>query len=538
MSKFNTAATRPAVKSPIVSERTPTGRTHEGAPGYGREAKGELFLLSVANMVGESAFYEKAANRDNRYSALVRQVAIEDPHWLLSMLTWLRAEANMRSASLVGACEMVKARLDAKAPQTEGAGRDVNRLVIDAVCQRADEPGELLAYWTSTYGRAIPMPVKRGVADAVQRLYGEYSLTKYDSDSKGFRFGDVIDLVHPAPAAGKPFQGDLFRHALDRRHNRDNPIPESLATLRARAELLSLPVPERRPALLGPDGADRLKAAGMTWEAVAGWLQGPMDGKAWEAVIPSMGIMALARNLRNFDEAGVSDQAAAIVAAKFADPEQVARSRMFPFRWWQAYQAAPSLRWAHALDKALTASTANIPAFPGRTLVLVDTSASMTSGRLSGKSNMSCAQAAALFGVALSLRGSNVDLHGFADGVFEHGVAKGGSVLREMEGFVRRIGEVGHGTQIAESVRRTYRGHDRVIILSDMQTMGGGWGGNVTDMAPKSIPMYGFNLAGYQHGAIPSGTGTRHELGGMTDATFRLIPLLEAGRSAAWPWEA
>jgi hypothetical protein len=53
--------------------------------------------------------------------------------------------------------------------------------------------------------------------------------------------------------------------------------------------------------------SDRLAAAGVTWEALAGWLQGPMDKAAWEAIIPSMGVMALARNLRNFDEAGVSD---------------------------------------------------------------------------------------------------------------------------------------------------------------------------------------------------------------------------------------
>ncbi|MFD0851732.1 TROVE domain-containing protein, partial [Actinomadura adrarensis] len=111
------------------------------------------------------------------------------------------------------------------------------------------------------------------------------------------------------------------------------------------------------------------------------------------------------------------------------------------------------------------------------------------------------------------------------------------SVLREVERFVKRIGEVGHGTRIADSVRAAYQGHDRVIIVSDMQTFTGGWAGNVTDAAPPHVPMYGFNLAGYKHAAIPTGTGTRHELGGMTDQTFRMIPLLESGRNASWPWE-
>jgi hypothetical protein len=57
------------------------------------------------------------------------------------------------------------------------------RQIVDSVLQRADEPGEALAYWTATYGRAVPKPVKRGIADAVARLYTQRSLLKYDTAS-------------------------------------------------------------------------------------------------------------------------------------------------------------------------------------------------------------------------------------------------------------------------------------------------------------------------------------------------------------------
>jgi hypothetical protein len=434
----------------------------------------------------------------------------------------------MRTAALVGAAEFTKGRLDAG---VDGHSRQA----IDAVLQRADEPGEMLGYWTSKYGRKLPKPVKRGIADAVQRLYNERSLLKYDTDSKGYRFGDVIDLVHPTPDAAKRWQGDLFQHALDRRHNRDNDIPATLAMLIERDKLMGLPVDQRRQVLARADVREVLTHAGVTWEALAGWLQGPMDADAWSAVIPSMGYMALIRNLRNFDEAGVSDEVAGQIIAKLVDPEQVARSRQLPFRFYSAYINAPSLRWGHALDKALTLATGNVPAFKGRTLVLVDTSGSMTGSRISGRSSVTPAQAAALFGAVLASKGG-ADLYGFADGVFKHDIGKGASVLKKLERFVARTGEVGHGTQIAESVRRTYDGHDRVIILSDMQTMGGYYAGNVTDAAPKNIPMYGFNLVGYQHAAMPTGSGNRHELGGFSDSTFKLIPLLEAGTSADWPF--
>ncbi|MFC4061215.1 TROVE domain-containing protein [Planomonospora corallina] len=530
MSKFNTATARPAPTSPVTTGRVPSGRTHEGAPGHARDAKGELFLLAVSNMVGEDTFYEKAGDRDERFRALVHRVAVADGEWLARFLPWLRGTANLRTAPIVAALEAVRARLAAGL-------HGLNRQLVDSVLQRADEPGEALAYWTSRYGRAVPKPVKRGIADAVRRLYGERSLLKYDTDSRGFRFGDVVDLVHPAPAADRPWQGELFAHALDRRHGRDKPIHPSLAVLRARAELAALPVDGRRAVLADPA---RLAAAGMTWEALAGWLQGPMDAAAWEAVISSMGYMALLRNLRNFDEAGVSDEVAGRVAAKLADPAEVARSRQLPFRFYSAHRNAPSLRWGHALEKALASATANVPSFGGRTLVLVDTSASMTGGAVSARSTVTPAQAAALFGVALAARGERVDLYGFADGVFRHrvrsGVWKGASVLREVERFCARTGEVGHGTRIAEAVRRTYSGHDRVVILSDMQTMSGHYGGGVGEAAPAHVPMYGFNLQGYRHAAMPTGSGNRHEFGGFSDATFRLIPLLEAGRNAGWPF--
>jgi hypothetical protein len=522
MSKFNVTNTRSAVSSPVKSEAVPSVHTHEGGPGYLRDAKSELFLLAVSNMVGENTFYEKAADRDNRYVQLVHTVATTDPQWLSGFLPWLRDTANMRSASLVGALEAAHAMV--------AAGQPGARQIVAAVLQRADEPGEALAYWTSRYGRAISKPVKRGVADAVGRLYNEFSLLKYDTASHGFRFADVIDLVHPAPTA--PWQGALFAHALDRRHDRDIDTFGDLTMVAANAQL-------RSDANVHPErllDTGRLKAAGMTWEDVLSLAGSKVDKRQlWEALIPTLGYMAAIRNLRNMDEAGVSDAVATQLAARLADPEQVAKSRQLPFRFYSAYLTAPSLRWGHALDRALSAATANIPAFPGRTLVLVDTSASMTWGRLSARSTVSLVQAAALFGVSLAARGNDVDLMGFADWAFTHPVGKGASVLREVNKFVNRTGEAGHGTRIAMSLRTTYAGHDRVIIISDMQTFQD-YEGTVTDAVPAHIPMYGFNLGGYQAAAMPTGLGTRHEIGGLSDATFKMIPLMESAGRADWPW--
>lgn len=529
MSKFNKTAVRPAVSSPVKTEATPSGRTNEGAPGYARDAKGELFLLAVSNMVGESTFYEKAGDRDGRFRQLVHTVAVEDGEWMARFLPWLRGTANMRSAPLVAALEAVKARLDAG---MQGG----NRELVSSVLQRADEPGEALAYWTSTYGRAIPKPVKRGVADAVQRLYTERNLAKYDTDSKGFRFGDVIDLIHPSPHPDKArWQGDLFAHALDRRHGRDKPIPESLAMLRKRAEIMAVPLEARGLYLVSEDRYGELDAAGFTWESLAGWLQGPMDAVAWSTIIPSMGIFALCRNLRNFDDAGVSDEVAERVAAKISDPEQVAKSRMFPFRFYAAYKHAPSLRWAHPLEKAITHSLGNVPTLTGRTLVLVDQSPSMFPGyyfSTPNKSDITLADQAKIFGSAVALRAESADLVQYGGVSEKVEFRKSDSLLKVTERF-----HVIEYTDTSRALRSHYNGHTRVVIVTDEQT-GRHSGTDVATAAgvPADVPVYVWNMAGYEHGHGPSGHRNRHTFGGLTDAAFRLIPLLEAGRNADWPF--
>ncbi|WP_155369648.1 TROVE domain-containing protein [Catellatospora vulcania] len=499
--------------------KRPDEVTAQGAPGYAREPKLELFLLAVSNMVGEQTFYERADDRDARFRDLVAKVAVADPAWFARFVPWLRLGANLRSASVVAALEGAKAQV--------AAGIPGSRAVVDAALQRADEPGEALAYWLSVHGRALPKPVKRGIADAAVRLYHERSLLKYDSDGHALRFADVLELTHPSPRDAA--QGELFQHALDRRHQRDNPLPETLRVLRARAELMALPV-EQRAAVLDPQA---LAAAGMTWEALAGWRQGPLDAAAWSAVIPSMGYLALLRNLRNFDQAGVSDEVAAAVAAKLSDPDEVDRSRVLPMRFLSAYNAAPSLRWAYPLEKALQFALGNVPRLDGRTLVLVDTSGSMDSP-FSRDGSLRCWDAATMFGLALAARAADATVVSFSNDTKVFGLRPGESVLKAVQRFKDGGWFFGAGTATEHAVRKHYAGHDRVVILTDEQA---NWHGS-TDVAaavPARVPVYTWNLAGYRLGHTPS-VAKRHTFGGLTDAAFSMIGLIESGESATWPF--
>jgi hypothetical protein len=241
--------------------------------------------------------------------------------------------------------------------------------------------------------------------------------------------------------------------------------------------------------------------------------------------------------LRNFDEAGVSDEVAQRVAARLADPAQVANSRQLPMRFLSAYRAAPSLRWAWALEQAIALSLANVPELPGRTLVLVDTSSSMNMG-FSRDGTLMRWDAAAVFGLALGRRCADADVVSFSDRllggtrtkVFR--LRRGGSLLSDVERWRSGGFFLGGGTNTAGALRKHFAKHDRVVILTDEQA---GFG-DVGQALPAHVPLYTWNLAGYGAGHTPSGSGQRHTFGGLTDQGFRMIPLLERGQRADWPF--
>jgi hypothetical protein len=530
MTRFNKRPSGLIVANqPIVSTANPTARTGNSAPGFTRDAEGELFLLAVSNFVGQDMHYEKGVARDARFKSLVAQVAVSNPEWMNRFLPWLRNEANMRTASLVAAVETVRAQLKAPGGPITGFGR----ALINSVLTRADEPGEMLGYWKATYpGEQIPKPIKRGIADAVARLYTERNTLKYDTASHGFRFGDVLELTHAAPDKG--YQRALFKHLIDRRHGRGGTsesyvgLPMIIENMRVRSQVDTF---GNHEILLR---SDVLKAAGMTWEDALSLAGNKLPkNQLWEALIPNMGYMALLRNLRNFDEAGVSDKTATWAGVELASPEKVAHSRQLPMRFLSAFRSVSNVRWHVALEHALQASLNNIPEFKGRTLILIDTSGSMSSQF--GKDTQLCLwDAAAIFGCALAQRCESANVVSFSNLTKPFPLPRGESLILSVDRF-RKGYFLNGGTDTEGAVRTHFHGHDRVVILTDEQANHHS-ALHVASSVPIHIPVITFNLAGYRVGHAPSGTPTRITIGGLSDQAFKLLPVLESRAKGQWPF--
>lgn len=527
MSKFNTTDKRDTRTSaaPITTKPVPTGTTYNGAAGYEYETLSQLFLLACANMVGEDTFYENGKVRDARYVQLIYK-AVEEGHseWLGRFFPWLRNSANMRSAAIIGAVEATRAMVDRKIPG--------GRALINSTFVRADEPGEALAYFMSTYGRHVPKPIKRGVADAATRLYNERNALKYDTASKGLRFGDVVELVHPAPRDLD--QGTLFKFLLDRGHQR-NPltIPSSLTMIHANQKLREQATKDPQVLL----NTARLRQAGMTWEDVLS-LAGNKVNKAdlWRAMIPEMGYMALLRNLRNFDETGVNGDAVDWVKAKLTSPAEVAKSRQLPLRFLSAYRAVPSSRWLQPLETALDRCLNSLPTFAGRTLILIDTSGSMVGTKVSAKSTLDYADTATVFGLALAARCDEANVVSFSGVSKVFPPIKGESLLRGVMRFKNNGYVMGGGTATASAVATHYRAHDRLVVLTDEQANDHRGINGAYSVVSPNVPVITFNLAGYKHGHGPVNGVNRITIGGLSDAAFTLLPALEGRARQEWPF--
>ena len=341
-----------------------------------------------------------------------------------------------------------------------GRGSSLVSDTISRVIRRADEPAELLSLYWRAGKRPLAKQLKLGLAKAIGG-FDAYELAKYDRDS-AVKLRDVLFLAHPKPA--NEGQAALWKSLVDK-------------------------------TLASPN----------TWEVA---LSGGADKKeTFTRLIAegNLGYLALLRNLRNMADAGVDRELvrSAILARKGA-------RRVFPFRYVAAARAAP--QYEHDLDAALVASIAEMPALPGRTIVLVDVSGSMDS-RLSGKSDMTRMDAAAT--LASVLPANDLRVFTFSNATKEVPARRG---IAGVDVVVQSQPHGGTDLGGAVALANTLP-HDRLIVISDEQS-------NTRVPDPKAKHAYMINVAAYANG-VGYGGGWVH-VDGMSESVLTFIREFEA----------
>ena len=213
---------------------------------------------------------------------------------------------------------------------------------------------------------------------------------------------DIVRMVHPKPAdeARKAFYGWLIGKPYD------------VAALPA--EIAAFEAWKREPESALPD---------VPFE----WLTAfPLSAGQWAELASRMGWQALRMNLNTLARNGAFgvEGVAETVAARLADRDSIAKARVLPYQLMAALGSAGEgvpLSVQAALETALEASLANVPAVPGRVVICPDVSGSMqspvTGYRKGATSKMRCIDVAALVAAAVLRRNPAARLLPFECGV-------------------------------------------------------------------------------------------------------------------------
>jgi hypothetical protein len=469
MSRFNDATLNRA-----KTARTPNTVNLAGGDAFAQDAELELASLVTTSMTMDQ-FYRSADQGLARMRELVTAV---DPVYAAKAAVYTRQKDGLRSISHAVAGEI------AHNVKGEKWTKDFYRAVV----RRPDDVTEILAYYLSNYGKPVPNSLKKGLGASFAK-FDAYQLAKYRGENDGLSLVDAVRLIRPRPT-------------------------------------------ERNATALAQLIAGTLRSTG-TWEAkvsAAGSAENVEEAKqeAWAELLEkgTIGYLALLRNLRN-----IAAQAPGLVGRAcelLTDQERVEKSLVLPFQFMIArHELDGNPVLVRALSEAVDLSLANIPDLGERVLVAVDGSGSMAAP-VAGNALLTRKGVGSLFAAALYKRNlADVIVFGSTAGPVS-GLNPTDSTLT----IADRIFEAcyGHSTNFHTIFSAAKRGHDTIVIFSDMQAWVTQYGyGNTPARAFQeykgrwnaSPKVFAFDLAGYGTSQFPE--KDVYQLAGFSDKSLALM---------------
>ncbi|SMC29674.1 SS-A/Ro ribonucleoprotein [Andreprevotia lacus DSM 23236] len=266
---------------------------------------------------------------------------------------------------------------------------------------------------------------------------------------------DVVKMVHPKPA--EPWREAFFAWLIGKPFDMAQlpPLTRELLAFRAGGAVTFPDVPFQ---LLSNE-----KLTAQDWATLA-------ERMGWQAL--RMNLNTLARN-GAFALPGVADR----VAARLADPQAIAKARVYPYQLLAAYRSADQTvpeQVREALQDAMEIALANVPTLEGQVVVCPDVSGSMqspvTGYRQGATTTVRCIDVAALVGAAMLRNHPTARVMPFETKVVNVRLNPRDSVMTN----AKRLAAVGGGgtncsAPLAKLVEENAQ-VDTVIIVSDNES--------------------------------------------------------------------
>lgn len=382
-----------------------TEKTHEGAQAARTNAEQQLRRAVMACMLWESEFYEDGEEIGKRIAALAAALPFEK---VAAIAVEARERMKLRHAPLWLTVALLKAKHQ---------GRKVGDLIA-RVCQRADEPAELLAmYWQGQPQAPLTKQMKVGLARALGK-FDEYQLAKNAKDG-AVKLRDVLFLSHARPTEAR---ADLYKRIAEDK-------------------------------LVTPD----------TWEVALSGGADKADTFRRLMAEGNLGGLAFLRNLRNMHDAGITKAEVA------AYGERVKLGRVLPFRFITAARVVP--QWEDVLEPLMFRCLGEQEKLTGHTVLLLDVSGSMDY-RLSAKGETIRMDAGLGLGVLLRELCEDVSIFTFSNALVQVAPRRGFSLRDAMKTSQSHEGTYLRGA--LDTLHAKARQHyTRIIVITDEQTHDG-----------------------------------------------------------------
>lgn len=464
-----------------------TMTTYEGGTAYKKNPVQDWINFIFSSYL-ENGFYEDSDAQMRRFIDLTNEIG-ESLGWEFVAKTagFVRNDLGLRSVS-----ELVAAILN-------GHQFENKRAFFRNYFHRPDGVAEVFAAIDMLEGKRSHALI-RGAGDYLSTL-GEYQLGKYKMSGKEYNLYDLINLTHAHSSAIDKYKQDL------------------------------LEAPE-------------------TWEVKVSTAKNREEQEeAWKDMLfnKKFGYLALIRNVNNLLKCSWFDEEAlSILCKQLTNKTAIKKSLIFPYQIYVAWKNCTirSFELDKALSDAFTIACGNMPELPGKNVIILDVSGSM-SCPISYHSNLAILEVGAVYATALYLK-TNADIVKFGT---EAKYIESYNKLDNVFSMISKMCEnsnCGHGTDISKAFMELTQKYDRIFLISDMQTM-------ELSSLPYYIPgenfetpkeafnfykkfyganpvIYSFDLGNYPS-QVTSSNQKIHYVTTLNDKVFEIIPFLESGSS-------
>lgn len=222
--------------------------------------------------------------------------------------------------------------------------------------------------------------------------------------------------------------------------------------------------------------------------------------KEWETIAIQSPWQMTRMNLLTFARHNVfaNEDVTQIVANKLKDKKLIKKSRSFPYQLFAAWRQVENQvnYWIpeiikSSLEEAMEIAIDNVPEIPGKGLVCVDSSGSMTSPitgfrNYRNSSSVSCGDVAGLLASAIHRKNKSVEVWTFSDSANMVTPDPNDNVLKNTE----KLNRAGGGTNISAPMHRfnlDFKNADWILYVSDYESWidspSAGYGYNSTGLS-------------------------------------------------------